>query len=291
MLEQFKQMLGLIRFSHTIFALPFAILAAIMAWHQSAADWMKIGRDLCGILACMVFARSAAMAFNRLVDRHIDAQNPRTANRHLPAGILSVKSVWLFTLFCSAGFILSTLIFLPNYWPLALSVPVLLFLLGYSYTKRFTFLCHYWLAAALMLSPVAAWLAITAELSLAPLFLGLSVFFWVGGFDILYACQDQEFDQDSGLRSIPARFGIPRSLKLAAFSHFLMLLCLVGLWHFSELQSIFIIGIIPIAILLVYEHRIVDPNNLSRVNIAFFNINAVISVGLLLLVALDLMFQ
>ncbi|QDU81591.1 4-hydroxybenzoate octaprenyltransferase [Polystyrenella longa] len=276
--------MGMIRFSHTIFALPFALLAAILAWRE-VGEFRLL--DLLGILLCMVFARSAAMAFNRLVDRKQDAKNPRTAGRHIPAGLLSVKTVWLFTIVCSVGFIASTLLFLPNVWPVALSIPVLLFLLGYSFTKRFTFLCHYWLAAGLMLSPIAAWLAITGSVNWTPVMLGLSVFFWVGGFDILYACQDAAFDRDSALSSIPAYFGITTALRIAAVSHFCMMLTLLGFWHFAELGYLFLGGIVVIAMLLLYEHLLVKPNDLSRVNVAFFNINAIISLGLLILAVVD----
>ncbi|MEY3460102.1 MAG: 4-hydroxybenzoate octaprenyltransferase, partial [Planctomycetota bacterium] len=185
MLTLLRHYLSLIRFSHTIFALPFALLGAVLAWARpdSAFRW----QDLAGILLCMASARSAAMAFNRLVDRHFDAQNPRTANRHLPAGILSVRGVTLFTLASSLLFIASTALFLPKTLPLILAIPVLAFLLSYSLAKRFTSLCHYWLSTALMLSPVAAWIAVRNEFHPIPASLAAVIFFWVGGFDILYA--------------------------------------------------------------------------------------------------------
>ena len=187
MINTIRNFLELIRFSHTVFALPFALLAAAMAWSKPGSVFRPM--DLVGIVLCMVFARSAAMAFNRLVDRRIDAANPRTASRHIPAGLLSVPAVTAFTVICSAAFIASTLIFLPRQLPLQLSVPVLLFLLGYSYAKRFTSLCHYWLSAALMMSPIAAWIAVRDEFAVEPALLAAVIFFWVGGFDILYACQ------------------------------------------------------------------------------------------------------
>ena len=160
-LTRVRHVLELIRFSHTIFALPFALLAAVLAWLRP--DTQFRWQDLLGILMCMVFARSAAMAFNRVADYQFDAKNPRTEKRHIPAGILPLKFVALFTVLCSLAFIATTLIFLPNPWPLRLSIPVLLFLCGYSYAKRFTIWCHYWLSAALMLSPLAAWIAIRGE--------------------------------------------------------------------------------------------------------------------------------
>ena len=204
-----REFLSLIRFSHTIFALPFALLAAVLAWRVAEFQW----RDLLGVLLCMVFARSAAMAFNRFVDHRIDAENPRTAGRHLPSGRLGRRAVLAFILASSAGFVASTLLFLPNTWPLVLSGPVLAFLLGYSYAKRFTRWCHYWLSAALMLSPIAAYLAITGTVTVTPLLLAAVIFFWVGGFDILYACQDADFDRERGLWS--AR--VTQDYRAAAF--------------------------------------------------------------------------
>ncbi|MBA3314632.1 MAG: UbiA family prenyltransferase, partial [Planctomycetaceae bacterium] len=273
-------------FSHTIFALPFALLASLLAWRQTEFRW----RDLVGILLCMIFARSAAMAFNRLVDRDIDASNPRTATRHLPTGQLTPTAVRSFTLLTSAGFIASTFLFWPNRWPAFLAPPVLLFLLGYSYAKRFTIWCHYWLAAALMLSPIAAWIAITGGLDWPPALLAATVFFWVGGFDILYACQDVDFDQTRGLFSVPARFGVRRALRLAAVSHAFAAACLFGLWYVAGLGIVFLLGVIGVTILLAFEHLIVRPNDLSRVNVAFFQVNAIISLGLLALGAADLWF-
>ncbi|MGE3314814.1 MAG: UbiA-like polyprenyltransferase [Planctomycetaceae bacterium] len=276
MLHRIRQLLELIRFSHTVFALPFALLSATLAWRLEPFRW----RDLAGILLCMVLARSAAMAFNRLIDRNIDAKNARTRGRHLPAGLLSVATVTTFTLICTLGFVASTLLFLPNRWPLLLSLPVLLFLLGYSYAKRFTVWCHYWLAAALMLSPIAAWIAIRGSLDWPPVLLAAVVFFWVGGFDILYACQDVEFDQGERLFSVPARWGVPTALRISAFSHLLTVVCLIALWYFAAMGPIFLCGVIGVAILLAYEHRLVRPDDLTRVNAAFFNVNAVISLGL-----------
>ncbi len=290
MLTQVRRLLELIRFSHTLFALPFALLAALLAWQDEPFRWL----DLVGILLGMVFARSAAMAFNRLTDRHIDARNPRTASRHLPAGLLREGTVALFTVLCCAGFLASTLLFLqrepPNPWPLYLGVPVLLFVLGYSLTKRFTSLAHFWLGAALMLAPVAAWIAVKGLTDMTvPLFLGAAVMFWVAGFDILYACQDAAFDAIHGLHSVPARFGVRTSLRIAAACHAVMFSLLVGLYFASpHLGDIFLGGLIAVGGLLVYEHTLVRADDLSRVNRAFFHINGIISVGLLLLVVVQL---
>src|SRR5438067_2693037 len=206
MLRTIRHILEMIRFSHTLFALPFALLAAVMAWTTPVAASSRSvqfrWQDLIGILVCMVAARSAAMAFNRLADRALDANNPRTNSRHLPAGILTVGSVVVFTVISSLAFITGTLLFLPNRLPLILSLPVLLFLLAYSYAKRFTALSHFWLGAALMLAPVCVWVALRGEyLVVNPtdgspaLLLGAAVLTWVAGFDIIYACQDAEFDR------------------------------------------------------------------------------------------------
>lgn len=291
-----RRFLEMIRFSHTLFALPFALFSAILAWHtKHAFSWT----ELTGILLCMVFARSAGMAFNRLADRDVDALNPRTAVRHLPSGQLSVASVWVFTFLCCAGFIASAALFLleGNPWPLYLSVPVLLFVLAYSYTKRFTSCAHFWLGAALFMAPVAAWIAIrgfstTVEMFI-PLAVGLVVLFWVAGFDIIYACQDADFDRQAKLHSLPARFGVPKALRLAAFSHVLMVAMLVALYLFASppngpLGWVYLAGVGGVTVLLVYEHSLVRPNDLTRVNQAFFNVNIIISVGLLVVLLIEI---
>ena len=288
MLRRLRTLLEMIRFSHTLFALPFALLSASLAWEETPFRWW----DLAGILLCMVFARSAAMAFNRLADRHFDAANPRTVGRHLPTGQLSPATVWVFTLACAGGFVAATLTFLAsdNPWPLYLSVPVLLLIGAYSFTKRFTALSHFWLGAALMLAPVAAWIALRGPHDLVtPGILGLAVLCWVAGFDVIYACQDAEFDRRAGLFSLPARLGVRTGLRVALVCHLLMLGFLVGLWAVSpHLGKVYLGGVVAVALLLVYEHWLVRPNDLSRVNQAFFVVNGVISVGLLAVVWLQL---
>lgn len=289
MIATARQFLGLIRFSHTIFALPFALLSAVLAWQDVPVQWPHI----VGILACMVLARSAAMAFNRLVDRRIDAANPRTATRHLVTGQLSPMAVLIFTIACSLGFIATTAIFLlndpPNPWPLYLSVPVLIFICAYSLTKRFTSLAHFWLGVSLMLAPVSAWIAIRGMVALeTPIVLGLAVLFWVAGFDILYACQDAEFDRRAKLHSVPARFGIRNSLRIALACHLLMLVALIGLYFVSpHLAVIYLVGLAAVAILVAYEHWLVRPEDLTRVNAAFFQVNGIISIGLLIVVLIQ----
>ena len=289
MLPTLRSLLELIRFSHTLFALPFALTSAVLAWKRSGFHFLQ----LVGILLCMVFARSAAMAFNRLADRRIDAANPRTAMRHLPSGRLSAAAVWLFTLLCAAGFIASTAIFLvfDNPYPLYLSLPVLLFLCAYSYTKRFTSLSHLWLGASLGLSPMAAWIAIRGLADLAaPLVLGGAVLCWVAGFDIFYACQDVDFDRKAKLHSIPTALGVRASLRVAALCHLMMVILLVVLYWAAapQLGAIYLAGVAAAALLLVYEHWLVRPDDLSRVNRAFFHVNGIISVGLFLVVVVQL---
>ena len=292
MFRRARLLLELIRFSHTVFALPFALLSAVLAWQSPGLTFRW--SDLLGIVLCMVFARSAAMAFNRLADRRFDAENPRTAGRHLPAGLLSVSAVIGFLALCVVGFFGSTLLFLlaepPNWWPLYLAGPVLLFVGVYSLTKRFTALAHFWLGASLMLAPLAAWIAIRGPVDMAAaLILGLAVLFWVSGFDILYACQDVDVDRRLGLRSVPAAIGVPRALRVAAVCHALTAVLLVALYFVAApiLGVVYLVGVAAVIALLAYEHWLVRPDDLSRVNRAFFQVNGVISVGLFLLVLLQ----
>lgn len=300
MLQTIRHFLELIRFSHTVFALPFALLAAVMAWRLSASESGETGfrwRELVGILLCMVTARGFAMATNRLADRRLDVINPRTAGRHLPAGILSTSQVAAFVIVCALGFVACTLLFLPNRLPLYLSIPVLAFIAGYSYAKRFTSLAHFWLGAALALSPVAAWIAIRGEqvmtnpADLLPaVVLGGAVLTWVAGFDIIYACQDYDADRQANLHSIPVRLGILAALRLAALLHVITFLLLGYLpFVYPLFGGVYWTGVMVIAMLLIYEHLLVRPDDLSRVNAAFFNVNAVISIGLLAVGALDLL--
>jgi len=302
MFTALRHVLEMIRFSHTLFALPFALLAAVMAWAAPSPAGRRIEFlwvHLAGILVCMVFARSAAMAFNRIADRHLDASNPRTASRHLPAGLLTVRAVAVFTVLCSAGFVAGTLLFWPNLLPICLSVPVLAFLLGYSYAKRFTLLAHFWLGAALMLAPISAWIALRGELVMAepadlvpPALLGLAVLLWVAGFDIIYACQDVDFDAWSKLHSVPARLGVTSALRLAACCHVAMIAALAALPLLAPQLAfgpVYWCGIAGVAILLLYEHAVVRPDDLSRVNLAFFHVNWIVGVALLAVGVIDLL--
>ena len=291
----------MVRFSHTLFALPFAVWATVMSlavpWPEGVSAGSNIVLRCLGILLCMVFARSSAMAFNRWVDAEIDAKNPRTATRHIPAGSLTKQQVILFWLANSFGFVLSCLLFWPNVLPVILSLPVLLLLWGYSYTKRFTALCHVWLGVSLMLAPVCAWIAMRGEVVqvfptdvLPAVMVGLSGYFWVKGFDIIYALQDESDDRAAGLHSIPAWLGVKNSLRLAAGLHVVMVLMLVGLaWFFPQLSLgwIYLSVVALIASLLVWEHRLANPQDLMKLNIAFFQINIVISFLLMTAGILD----
>jgi 4-hydroxybenzoate polyprenyltransferase len=281
--------LEMIKFSHTIFALPFALLAAALASAREGG-WRPM--DLVGVVSCMVFARTAAMGFNRWADRDLDAQNPRTKIRAIPAGLLTPGFVLGTVLICSVGFVLSTSLFWfssGNPWPMILAVPVLLFLFGYSYTKRFTSLAHVWLGTALALAPVAAWIAIRGNVELPPILLGLAVIGWVTGFDIIYACQDLDVDRQLGLRSVPARLGFEGAMNVARLSHLLMMAALVGLgWVTPELNLFYWSGLMIVGGLLVYEHWLVRGRDLLKINVAFLQVNGVISVGLLLVTLADL---
>ncbi len=293
--------LGLIRFSHTVFALPFALLAC--AWALSL-DYMEtqlklttIGWRLMGVLLCMITARSAAMAFNRLVDAEIDGRNPRTAARHLPSGQLSRGQVWMFFAGNAAAFIAACGTLWPNWLPLAGAIPVLIWICGYSFAKRFTSAAHIWLGMALALSPICAWIAVRGEeLLLQPtdlwpaVVLAAAIAFWVAGFDIIYACQDAEFDRSAGLKSVPAKYGVAGALRLAAYLHGLMLAVLVAMPTLVPQLSLGWLtyaGIVVVAGLVVRQHTLVSAHDLGKVNIAFFHINAVISFGLSLVLAID----
>jgi 4-hydroxybenzoate polyprenyltransferase len=207
----------------------------------------------------------------------------------LPTGALSVAAVAAFTAVNAAAFVASTSLFLPNRWPVALSVPVLLWLLAYSYTKRYTSLAHVWLGASLALAPLAAWIALRGDLAWPPALLGLAVLFWVTGFDIIYACQDVSFDQAHGLHSIPARLGVRAGLRLAAACHAAMIAALGTLGWVYPLGRIYFLGVLAVAGLLAYEHALVRPDDLARVNVAFFQVNIAISLGLLAFGVADLL--
>ena len=292
--------LGLVRFSHTLFALPFALLSYGMALKLNHLETPPIpfrSLDFVGILLCMVFARSAAMGFNRFADQKIDAENPRTASRHLPSGILTSKNVLLFVLLCSVGFVAATLLFLPNRIPLFASIPILFFLFGYSYAKRWTVAAHFWLGAALMLAPLAAWVVarpVLFPVPMPPLLLGLAVLFWTVGFDLIYAAQDADCDKTQGLYSIPSRYGIKAAFRLSMACHIMAVVLWGGIPLFYEPFSIiYVTGVGLVAVLLAVEHYLVLPRrdrpvDLQRINIAFFQLNVLVSLGLAAVGILDL---
>ncbi|MGK7345245.1 MAG: UbiA-like polyprenyltransferase [Candidatus Nitrospinota bacterium M3_3B_026] len=271
-----------IKVQHTVFALPFAIMSAFMA--AGGAPGL---RDLGLILAAMVFARSAAMAFNRIADERYDRENPRTAGRALPSGRAARPVYIAFTAASAAGFVVVCA--MMNRLALTLSPVALGVVLFYSYTKRFTPYSHFFLGAALALAPVGAWVAIREEIAVAPLLLGVAVVFWLAGLDTIYSLQDIEFDRRVGLHSIPQRFGASRALALSSAFHGVMVALLLALAALSSLSWIYITGVLLAAALLYYEHSIVRPDDLSRVNVAFFNVNGAVSMGLMLFTIADVM--
>lgn len=274
-----RTFLEMIKISHTLFALPFAIGASFLA-----AGGFPGTAVLGKIVLAVFFARTAAMSFNRWLDRHLDRDNPRTATRALPAGELRPGFVLGATIVSSAAFV-ATAAWI-NALALALSPVALVFILGYSATKRFSALCHVVLGASLALAPMGAWVAVTGELPIAPYLLGGAVLLWTAGFDILYACMDADFDRRAGLFSIPSRLGIPNALRIAAALHVGMVGALVALWVLADLGPLFAGAIALVAALLFYEHRLVRPDDLTQVNRAFFTMNGIISA--LLMVAMIL---
>ena len=270
--KKLRTTLEMIKFEHTLFALPFAFLGAILA-----ANGMPTWQQILWITVAMVGARSAAMTFNRIIDIDFDAANPRTANRELPTGRLSVGFAWGF-LFVSIGIFLFAAWSL-NWLTFALSPIALLSVLGYSYAKRFTAFAHLILGWALAISPTAAWIAVRGTLdSEVPLLLSLLVLMWTAGFDVMYACQDYEFDKRAGLSSIPAKFGIRNALWIARLFHVQAFLALVLLYFVTGLGWLALAGVTAVGLLLIYQHTLVRPTDLSRMNAAFFTTNAFVSV-------------
>ena len=264
--------LEMIKFEHTLFALPFAFLGAVLA-AEGVPTWPQI----IWITVAMVGARSAAMTFNRIIDLDFDAANPRTANRELPTGKLSIGFAWAFLFVSIAVFLLAA--YSLNWLTFALSPVALLSVLGYSYAKRFTALSHLMLGWALAISPTAAWIAVRGTIdSEIPLLLSLVVLMWTAGFDVMYACQDHDFDREAGLRSIPARFGIKNSLWIARLFHLQAFIALLLLYFVSGLGWPDLLGVLMVAALLFYQHTLVSAKNLSRMNAAFFTTNAFVSV-------------
>jgi 4-hydroxybenzoate polyprenyltransferase len=267
--------LEMIKFEHTLFALPFAFLGAILA-----ANGLPTWRQILWITLAMVGARSAAMSFNRIVDARIDGANPRTRMRAIPSGALSTGFVWVFFLISVALFFLAA--WRLNRLTLILSPIALLSVLFYSYTKRFTTFSHLFLGWALAIAPTGAWIAVRGTLdSPIPILLSLVVMMWTAGFDVLYACQDVEFDRKTGLHSIPQKFGVAGALRIARLFHVQAFIALIFLFLFAQLGTLGLVGLIMTGALLAYQHTLVRPNDLSRLNAAFFTTNAFVSVILL----------
>lgn len=270
--ERIRTFGRMVAFSHSIFALPFALASATLASRQVSVGWDQ----LAWIVLCMLTARSAAMGFNRILDRDIDASNPRTKDRDLPAGRISVGAAWAFTLGAAAVFVLSAAML--GGLTLMLSPVALAVVFGYSWTKRFTAWCHLVLGVALALAPTAVWIALTGGWGVVPALLSFAVLTWVAGFDIIYACQDADFDRNAGLYSIPSRLGVGRALAVSAGLHVATVLALAALPWVVPLGAIYGVGLVGIAGVLAYEHAIVSPTDLSRVNKAFFDLNGYVSL-------------
>ncbi len=299
-----KNYLSLVKFSHTIFAMPFALigfflaithkidLLGILNLNQTIGlevieyPWDQIILKFFLVILCMVFARSAAMAFNRYLDRNIDALNPRTAIREVPRGIISPKNALIFTivscvLFLTTCFFINRICFFLS--PIALAV-----VLGYSYTKRFTPLCHLILGLGLSLAPIGAYLAVTGRFDWLPILFSFAVIFWVSGFDIIYSLQDEEFDKSQRLYSIPAAVGKSSALRISEVLHLLSAACVIAAWKLGQFGWLYWIGVLVFGGMLIYQHSIVKPNDLKRVNIAFMTANGIASVVFAVFVIADL---
>ncbi len=278
-----KKYISLVLFAHTIFAMPFAFIGFFLAISVTgqAFNWLK----LLLMILCMIFARNAAMAFNRYLDRGIDAQNPRTAIRDIPSGKISSNEALIFTIVNSILFILSTLII--NKLCFYLSPIALAVVLGYSYTKRFTPLCHLILGLGLALAPIGAYLVVAGEFAMLPLYFSLAVLCWVSGFDIIYALQDEEFDRENNLNSIPAWLGKEKALNVSSIFHVLAVIFVTMPYIVSDLSWFYLAGVLFFMILLIYQHQLVKPNDLSKVNRAFFTTNGIASVVFAVFFLLD----
>ncbi len=295
-----KKYLSLVKFSHTIFAMPFAMIGFFLGtiqtnrsqiiglnWStQTWSMWQVLLLKFFLVLVCMVTARSAAMAFNRYLDRSFDAKNPRTAIREIPKGIISPNSALRFVILSSIVFVLAA--FCINLICFFLSPVALFVILFYSFTKRFTALCHLVLGLGLSLAPIGAYLAVTGHFSLLPVLFSLAVIFWVSGFDIIYALQDIDFDQSQNLYSIPSLLGIKNALKVSELLHVLSAAAVISAGFYGEFHWLYWVGILVFCGMLIYQHAIVKPNDLSKVNIAFMTANGIASVVFGVLVIVDL---
>lgn len=276
-------LLEMIKFSHTVFAFPFALMGAVLA--SLASETAPTFGQILWICAAMVGARTFAMGLNRIIDTRIDADNPRTADRHLPAGRVAVAEAWLLVAGALALLLLAA--WMLNPLCLKLAPVAIFFLVLYSYCKRFTAMAHVVLGICLAAAPVGAWIALRGDVGWPVIVLGLAVLFWVAGFDIFYALQDYEFDRDKGLFSVPSRFGVERSFLIVRVFHVTMVLLLLLLLLSKGLGVIYLLGVVVVAALLLYEHLLVRPDDLSRLDAAFFNMNGYISVTIFLFTLAD----
>jgi len=286
LVQKTRVVLEMIKFEHSIFALPFALTGAMLAIRGAGLTTAELAWKLLWIVTAMVAARSAAMAFNRVVDADIDAENPRTKMRAIPAGQVSKGFTWGFIAFWSAVFVFAS--WRLNPLCLALSPVALAVVLGYSYTKRFTAAAHLVLGVALGIAPLAAWIAIRGEFSWPVTLLSAAVMLWVAGFDVIYSCQDAEFDRDRGLHSLPAVLGVGRALALSRLFHLAMIGLLVWLWTLADLGWVALAGIVVAAALLAWEQSLVSADDLSRVDAAFFTLNGYVSLLFCVFWGLDL---
>jgi len=295
-----KSYLSLIKFSHTIFAMPFAVIgfclgittwsfSVVPGWHIIIYPWREIIGLFILVILCMILARSAAMAFNRYLDRNFDAKNPRTAIREIPSGIISANSALVLTVTSSFFFIITC--YFINRVCFFLSPVALLVVLGYSYTKRFTPLCHLILGLGLSLAPIGAYLAVTGHFSFLPILFSLTVIFWVSGFDIIYALQDEEFDKSQKLYSMPAWLGRSKALRVSELLHVLSVVCIVAAGIGGSFGWLYWMGVIIFSGMLIYQHSIVKPNDLKKVNLAFMTANGMASVIFACFVIADLFFH
>ncbi len=283
--EAFRRYGRMVKFSHSVFALPFALAGAVLAFRTNGIEERKIF----WVIVAMVGARNAGMGFNRLVDARFDAANPRTRSREIPTGLVAPRHAWALTLALAALFVLAS--FQLNRLCGLLSPIALALVFGYSYTKRFTWMSHMVLGLVLALAPVGAWLAIEGRFAAVPLWLGLAVLLWVAGFDLVYACQDEEFDRSAGLRSIPVRFGAGGALALALALHALALVALALVGVVAKLHPVYWIGWATIGLLMARQQALVRPGELSRVDVAFFNVNAWIAVIFLVTILVAVAFE
>lgn len=282
-----KNYLSLVKFAHTIFAMPFALIGffyglKIMDYHLNRPWWLL----LILVIVCMVFARSSAMAFNRWLDAKYDAKNPRTSIREIPRGIISKRNAMTFVIFNCLAFVVTT--YFINFICLILAPVALFVILFYSYTKRFTPLCHLVLGLGLSLSPIGAYIAVTGQFAIVPVLFSLSVLFWVSGFDIIYALQDEEFDKKHQLHSIPSWLGAKRALYVSEFLHFLSASSVIAAGIIGGFSWWYLIGVILFIFFLIYQHILVKPNDLSKVDKAFFSSNGIASVVFCAFVLLDI---